>query len=214
VELVTGLVQQIEDRRDGRERFAVALDGPDAAGKTTLAASLVARLGGQAVAASMDGFHHLRAVRHRLGRASAEGYYRETFDHATAIAEMLIPFRDGASKIRVATTDYDADLPISPMVDVPARAVLVVDGVFLQLPALRPLWDLVVYLRVSPELSWERGMARDARRGDSVDDLAVRYRDRYLPGQAMYRADHDPEHNADIVVDMTDLSAPVVVRVR
>jgi uridine kinase len=212
VGLVEVLARLIEQRRGDQDRFAVAVDGPDAAGKTTLAASLTVRLGEEAVAASMDGFHHLRAIRHRLGRASAEGYYRETFDHATAISDLLTPFRDGAPTVRVAAVDYDTDLPISPTVEVAPRAVLVVDGVFLQLPALRPFWDLVVYLRVSPELSRERGMARDARRGDVLDDLAVRYRDRYLPGQAMYRAECDPEETADVLVDMTDLADPVVVR--
>lgn len=141
MDLAALLVRRIEALRRDQPRYTVALDGPDAAGKTTLATALVARIG-----------------------------------------------------------------------EVPPRAVLVLDGVFLQLPALRPYWDLVVYLHVSPELSRERGMARDARRGDSLEDLKIRYRDRYLPGQAMYRAECNPEASADILADMTDPTNPTVVR--
>jgi uridine kinase len=211
MDLVALLLRRIEERRDDQDRMTVAIDGPDAAGKTTLARDLAVALGDEGLRVSIDAFHHLREVRHRRGRLSAEGYYRETFDHPTAISELLAPFRAGASTVRVAVTDYDADVSIAPTASVPPRAVLVVDGVFLQTAALRPLWDLVVYLRVSPELSRDRGMARDSSRGDAMDDLADRYRERYLPGQAMYRAECDPEAGADILVDMTDLAAPAVV---
>lgn len=212
MDLVELLLQRIEVHRQDRDRVTVAIDGPDAAGKTTLAAALADRLGHDGLRVSIDAFHHLRAVRHRSGRFSADGYYRETFDHATAIAELLVPFRAGAPTVRTAATDYDTDKAIAPTASVPPRAVLVMDGVFLQLPAFRGLWDLVVYLRVSPDVSRERGIARDSLRGDALDDLEIRYRERYLPGQAMYRADCDPEASADLLIDMTDLGEPVVVR--
>lgn len=190
----------------------MAIDGPDAAGKTTLAATLARRLGHGGLHVSIDDFHRLRAQRHRRGRLSPEGYYRDTFDHETVVSALLTPFRNGAETVRVATIDYAADVPVATAAHVPPRAVLVVDGVFLQTPRLRPFWDLVVYLRVPPEVSYRRGMTRDAARGDPIDELEDRYRERYLPGQALYVAEVDPEGRADIVVDMADLSAPRVVR--
>jgi uridine kinase len=212
VDLVADLVHRVEERRGDQARFAVAIDGPDAAGKTTLANALSARLGTGALHVSMDAFHHLRAIRHRRGRASAAGYFVDAFDHATAISELLVPFRDGAPTVRVASTDYDTDVPVAPTAAVGPRSVLVVDGVFLQIPLLRRCWDFVEYLRVSPAISTERGMARDALRGDNLDDLDVRYRERYLPGQARYRAEIDPESAAALLVDRTDPAKPFVVR--
>src|SRR5437763_3560056 len=63
----------------------VAIDGPDAAGKTTLADELAAGLRGrgrEAIRASIDGFHRPRAARYRRGPDSPEGYYEDSFDYA------------------------------------------------------------------------------------------------------------------------------------
>jgi uridine kinase len=61
----------------------VAIDGVDAAGKTTLAdalAPVLASLGRPVVRASIDSFHRPRAERYERGRDSPEGYYRDSFD--------------------------------------------------------------------------------------------------------------------------------------
>ena len=79
----------------------VAIDGVDAAGKTTLADELVApleRAGRQVVRASIDGFHHPEAIRRRRGSLSAEGYYRDSFDHATLAEELLLPLGPGGDR--------------------------------------------------------------------------------------------------------------------
>ena len=39
-----------------------------------------------------------------------------------------------------------------------------------------------------------------------------RYEERYLPGQEMYRGLVNPEAQAHVVVDNTDVDAPVVLR--
>ena len=55
----------------------VGIDGVDGAGKTTLADTLADALEAAGIAvirASVDGFHHPRAVRYRLGRESPEGF--------------------------------------------------------------------------------------------------------------------------------------------
>lgn len=62
----------------------VAIDGPDAAGKTMLADALAGRLAGagrQIVRASIDGFHRPRAERYRQGPLSPAGYYEDSLDH-------------------------------------------------------------------------------------------------------------------------------------
>jgi uridine kinase len=64
----------------------VAVDGIDAAGKTTLADNLVQPLeahGIPVIRASIDGFHRPRADRYRRGADSPVGYYDDSFDYAT-----------------------------------------------------------------------------------------------------------------------------------
>ncbi|HEX9415079.1 MAG TPA: hypothetical protein VF895_00060 [Gaiellaceae bacterium] len=57
----------------------VAVDGVDAAGKTTLAGELARRLG--AARLSADEFLRPPEERYRRGRESPEGYYLDSFDH-------------------------------------------------------------------------------------------------------------------------------------
>src|SRR5262245_44831250 len=72
----------------------VAIDGVDAAGKTTLAGELdplLVERGRPVIRASVDGFHRPRSERHRLGPTSPEGYYRDAFDYDALRRELLDP---------------------------------------------------------------------------------------------------------------------------
>ena len=46
----------------------------------------------------------------------------------------------------------------------------------------------------------------------SVAEVGRRYRTRYLPGQALYRAEIDPERAADVLVDHRDPARPRMLR--
>ena len=85
-ELVAGLAVEVTALAAVRNRVLVGVDGPDAAGKTTLANRLAAALGTHNVGsvkdatgapavirASVDRFHRPRAERYRRGEASPEG---------------------------------------------------------------------------------------------------------------------------------------------
>lgn len=95
------------------------------------------------------------------------------------------------------------DLPAlrSAVLAVPGR--LVVDGVFLARPELADLWDVVVRLECPDEEVLRRAALRDG------EQSLPRYRTRYLPAQALYRAEAAP---ADVVLDTTAAAAPVVLR--
>jgi hypothetical protein len=81
IHLVQRLADMIERRRVDHR---VAIDGPDAAGKTILAdevAPALAARGGRTIRASIDGFHRPRADRYRRGPDSPYGYYEDSFDY-------------------------------------------------------------------------------------------------------------------------------------
>ena len=62
----------------------VAVDGVDGVGKTHFAGELEPYLrasGREVIRASVDGFHHPKEVRYRLGRSSPEGFYRDSYDY-------------------------------------------------------------------------------------------------------------------------------------
>jgi uridine kinase len=191
--------------------FSVAVDGVDAAGKTTLADGIAAVLQEDNVPvlrASIDGFHHPASRRYRrLGSDPGRSYYEDSFDHTAIQDELLVPFRAGRP-VRTAVFDYRTDTAVTVApIDVPNGCVLVFDGVFLQRPELAPWWDLVIFLRIDPEVALKRALARD--RDSMGGDAERRYRERYIPGQEHYLRS-GPETRADVVVDTTGV--PFIVR--
>jgi uridine kinase len=193
----------------------VAFDGPDTAGKTTLAdevAPAVRARGRQVVRASVDGFHRPRAQRYRLGPDSAEGYYQDSFDHETLRAALLEPLGPGGDRrYRSAAFDHRTDAPVAAPVGVAAPdAVLLFDGVFLLRPELRDAWDLRVFVTVPEEEMLRRAVVRDAELFGSPSEVEHRYRTRYIPGQRLYFASACPLETADVVVHNTDPERPVL----
>src|SRR5437868_7802169 len=87
----------------------LAIDGIDAAGKTTLAdelALLIEAQGRPVIRASIDGFHHPRCVRYRRGPDSPEGYYEDSFDYAALRTVLLDPLGpQGNGRYRRAVFD-------------------------------------------------------------------------------------------------------------
>lgn len=190
----------------------VAIDGPDAAGKTTLADELAGAIGSQrpVIRASIDGFHQPADVRHRRGPMSPEGYYVDSFDIDAVLRSLLDPLGPtGDRRYRTASFDYRTDASLDlPWRAAPDNAVLLFDGVFLLRPELRRHWDLSVVLRVSPAETVRRAGIRDADLMGGTAAVAERYQLRYLPGQQLYDVDADPRGHANVVLDNEDVLRP------
>ena len=189
----------------------VAIDGRDAAGKTTLAdelAPLVERRGRPVVRASIDGFHRPRAERYRRGRESAAGYYLDSFDYDAVRRELLLPLGPGGSRrYRTAVFDVRSDEPaVAHPQTAPEDAVALVDGIFLCRPELDDLWDFRVFVHVEHEEAKQHDAARD--RAGLAADFDLLYETRYAPGQQLYFDAVEPRLRADAVVDNSDLDAP------
>lgn len=194
----------------------VAVDGPDAAGKTWLADDLAKLLAADrpVIRASVDSFHRPAADRLRRGSLSPEGYYLDSFDHDAVVRALLRPLGPGGDG-RYVPARYDHRTETAaPEVERRAEpgSVLLFDGVFLLRPELRAHWDVAVYLHVEPEETLRRARERDRELFGSTDVVEERYRARYLPGQALYRASAQPLERADIVLDLTDPGEPGVLR--
>lgn len=191
----------------------VAIDGPDASGKTTLADELALELrnGGRAVIrASIDGFHRPRAERYRRGENSPEGYYEDSFDYPALRRELLMPLGPGGNRVyRRAVFDFRTDTVRAEGTAVaPDDAVLLFDGVFLLRPELVDSWDVRVFVAADFEETLRRALARDEALFGSRDEVERRYRTRYIPGQNLYFADATPLEAADVVINNDDVDRP------
>ena len=191
----------------------VALDGIDAAGKTTLAdelAPLLEARGRPVIRASIDGFHQPLRVRLRRGSLSPEGYYEDSFDYAALNALLLEPLGpQGNGRYRRAVFDFRTDTPqVAPLQEAPAHAVLLFDGVFLLRPELLQQWDYRIFVYVKMEQALQRALRRDLPLFGSEEVLRERYLQRYQPGQRLYYQVAHPHAQADVLVDNNDPRSP------
>ena len=191
----------------------VAVDGIDAAGKTTLADELAARIETRRRAvlrASLDGFHHPRAMRYRRGRHSPEGYYYDSFNYTALKDSLLLPLGPGGDRrCRLGIFDFRTDSPVNPSFhDAPADAVLLFDGVFLQRPELNPHWDYRIFLEVDFNVGLQRALQRDGSHFTSNQAILERYEGRYFPGQCIYLQTVRPQQYAHVLIDNNDPGDP------
>lgn len=191
----------------------VAIDGIDAAGKTTLADDLVSPVelqGRPAIRASLDGFHRPRAERYQQGEDSPAGYYEDSFDYAALRETLLLPLGPGGSRVyQRAIFDYQADAPLpSRMEHAGENAVLLVDGIFLLRPELDDLWDYRIFVDVAFETALHRALVRDEPLFGSSTTPGTRYLRRYFPAQRLYLDTVRPQQRADAVVENDDPEHP------
>jgi hypothetical protein len=91
-------------------------------------------------------------------------------------------------------------------VELPADAVLVVQGPFLLHPKIKPYIEKTIYLEVSEGASLRRIAGRDARRNGPESLLAVRRH--HLPTQRAFDEIVKPAEHADLVLDAENMLGP------
>jgi uridine kinase len=165
----------------------IGIDGLGGAGKTSLAASISeARPDTQVVHG--DDFYGPEE-RDWRSWTPRQGYERY-FDHQRLAAELLRPLRRGEPRRfqryawgRKALADW---------VDVAPRGLVLVEGVYLLRPELRPLWDLTVFIDVPGRI----GAARLHARGENEQGWI----ERWIAAENHYELAHNPAGAADLVV--------------
>jgi uridine kinase len=208
VAFVRGVAAEI-GRRYPVGRVLVAVDGIIGSGTGDFA-DLLARVfeesGRTAFRASMEGFHRARADRYRQGRDSAQGFYDDSYDYRTLRRALVDPFRlAGSTGFQTAAFDMRRDAAVlSSWQTGPADIVLLVDGVFLNRPELRELWDYSIYL----ELDFPTAYARLAASRGLDPDPDAPSNARYRGGQQLYLDQMNPLAVASQVVDASDPELP------
>jgi uridine kinase len=192
----------------------VAVDGVDGAGKTHFADALGVELnvrGAKVIRVSADGFLNPPRTRHRRGRDSPEGFYRDSFDYGRMVRLLLDPLSPGGNREYIREV-YDArrEREVRRLPELaPDDAVLVLDGIFVHRDELVRYWDYSVWLEVPFDVS----VPRAAKRGTGIKDADPYSLKnlRYVEGQRLYMAECHPRTRASVVIDNTDLANPVVL---
>ncbi|MFD8194209.1 nucleoside/nucleotide kinase family protein [Streptomyces wuyuanensis] len=169
-------IEQLTDRarrlaRPGA-RHLLGIAGPPGAGKSTLAAELVSRLGPErAVLVPMDGFHLAGAELERLGRARRKGA-PDTFD-AAGYAALLTRLRapEAGSAVYAPAFDRTLEEPVAGSIPVgPDIPLVITEGNYLlhdegPWSRIRALLDEVWYLELPDAARVPRLVDRHVRFG-------------------------------------------------
>jgi len=191
----------------------VAIDGPPAAGKTTLADELAVVLraqGREVIRATIENFLTPRSQRFRRGEDSAEGCYHDSVDFDALHRVLLDPLGPGGGRrFQQAVYDKVTDTALSrPVTTARTDAVLLFDGVFLLRPELIDRWDLRIFVSAAFERTLDRARTRDQTALRSAAEVERRYRSRYIPSQQFYFDTARPADHADIIVHNDDPCKP------
>jgi uridine kinase len=215
-ELLELLARLLLERRPPHP-LRVAIDGPDGAGKTTLGDELAELLAGKrpVIRAGVDGFHNPRELRYRRGADSPAGYFLDSFDYEALCTLLLEPLGPGGPRrYRRALFDYRVDEEVAaPEEEASPDAVLLFDGVFLLRPELRAFWDFSIFVQAGFDETLRRAEERDRELMGGARAVRERYRKRYIPGQELYFSRCAPQKVADVVIENSDVSEPILVRI-
>jgi len=175
----------------GRERFAVAIDGRCASGKSTLGRMLSSDL--QASLVRMDDFF-LRPSQRTAERYGEPG---GNVDRERVRAEVLDPFLHGDP---ISYRPFDCScMELSDRIDLPASRILIVEGSYSLHPYLRDAYDWRIFLDVNPEEQRRRLLKREG------PERLQTFLERWIPLEERYFKALDPAACADAVLDTSEV---------
>ena len=188
---IAGVLQEVRRLRDGTKRLLVTLDGPCASGKTTLAQRLAEAL--QADVVHTDDFvvPHARKTAERLALSGGN------CDAERLVREVIAPWKQG-ELVRYRRYDCGRDRLLPPET-LPDGDLLILEGSYCNLPAIRSYADLRLFLD-APE---ETRLARLQKR-ESPASLR-RFREMWIPLEnAYFEAYHLPDAGC-LILRMEDI---------
>jgi uridine kinase len=158
----------------------VGIDGPDCSGKSTLSRRVIQAVKGHLAAACLhcDDYANDRETRQRRGAFSADAFYFDYFD-AEAIQNSIIAIVSSGGGV----------LPL-----------LLVEGLFLYRPPLRPLFDYRIRIDISEAMVLARALERDVGRIGDEDWVRRHYQEQCFPAQRRYMREHKPAAGVDLLL--------------
>ncbi|MBF4995306.1 uridine kinase [Arthrobacter gandavensis] len=154
----------------GPGRRLVAIDGVDGSGKTSFTANLVSEIRNRPVIViHADYFLNPSSVRHAKGRASPEGFWKDTYNYAALQDQLLRPFGPiEAGWYSPPSCNSVTDRTVQGgTVPAPSDALVFVEVMFLHRDELVAYWDASVFL----DVPFTETAARMAVRNGSNPDL-------------------------------------------
>lgn len=207
--LVPDLARAVRPREAGT-RILIGVVGEPGAGKSTVAAALVAALGAPAVQVPMDGYHLADRVLELHGSRDRKGA-PDTFDGWGYLALLDRLRTETDHDVYAPQFERDLEQPLANAVPVtPAHTVVVSEGNYLLLdadpwPAVRARFDQVWFVAMDDGVRLDRLIARHVEYGKSPEAARAWVLANDEPNARLIRATRD---RADLVLETTRLPMP------
>lgn len=217
-QLIEFLSSEILTRSSCSGPLIVGIDGIDLSGKTLLSEELSKKLeslGKKPILVHEDQFVNPKAIRNQQGMWSAKGFYEDFFDHNSLAQKILYPLKCGENvDIVIDCLNFSKDVYDSSIhYRISAENIVIVEGLFLLRPELAKFFDMVIRLKISAKTVMERALVRDVPSLGSKNFVTKHYRLQPIPAQTIYERLCNPNNRADIILDNTDASNPVIVNI-
>jgi uridine kinase len=191
-------VRELRDELIARKVRVVAIDGRGGSGKSTLARRL-ADGWSKAVVVEIDDFY--RPSPERVERPAVHG---ANYDRERLAAEVLEPLASGHAG-RYRRYDWGRDR-LAEWHDVPAHAILIVEGVYSMSELLYRYFDYTIWVDCSYDVRLRRGVERD---GEGMRAMWVEH---WMPAEDRYVEAERPDAKADLVLDGSGNADDVLFR--
>ena len=176
----------------------IGIDGLGGSGKSMYAYKLQRQLEGSVIL-HLDDFVHKKKVRYNKNYEEWYCYYHLQWRYDYLIQKLLLPLKSGLDvNETIEVYNRETDSYTLRKIEIPVGTTVIIEGVFLQRPELRPYFESVIYLELDKETRLKRISDRDIYMGDKKE-IALKYEQRYFPAEEKYIEQCNPLALADIV---------------
>ena len=183
---VEKIIDAIVNALERKERITVAIDGPCASGKTTLASKLHARLGGNLF--KVDDFF-LRPCQRTEARLAEIG---GNFDYERLLYEVISPLKEGETVNYRPYVCYKGEF--GEWISSPPERLNIVEGSYSTHPVLGDYADVRIFVTVSPKEQIRRIEDRDPV-------LLSRFINEWIPKETAYFEKFGIKDRCDIIFE-------------
>jgi uridine kinase len=208
-EITASLLEQPSPER----AQVVGISGVDTSGKSFFARAFAAYLEQQDVKhilVHLDDFHNPRQIRYQ-NPDPIQSYFKYAFNLNLLEIAILAPLKQGETvDVTLSLLDLATDTRTrQKRYHIDRETLVVLEGVLLFRPPIDTYVDCRVSLHVTFDEVLRRARARDVPRYGP--DFLKRYREKYIPIQKRYLAEHHPLERSHFVIDNTDYLHPEII---
>lgn len=213
--IIKKITKRILKGKVKNEPFISCIEGAACSGKTIFASELAGRAefrGSPTSVISIDDFCRPYEERYRSDEPDGLQVYKYNFDYDAfkrilAEAKLGTPkvIRHTALDVLSNTFSKDIDYEFGP------DSFIFVEGIYTLKREFRKYYNYSIYLSITDDIQIQRAKIRDPGRGNTLNQIIYKYKERYNPSYQYFLQIHKPEQFADLVIDNSSLETPLVI---